>query len=296
MNLPYPLRPGSRRVRLGIIPITIIILLLAALSAMPVSAATINQAWLARLGGSSALNGTVTANAYSTGNGVALLRLKGLARATAYSSGIYRGSCASLGSRIVAMPIVRTTSTGTLAANVSLSASAVTAMRTATKAPGRMAFVLGGGSLRKCATFSNLTLATTPPPPCGPPDVCMGQPVSVESYLVTVTGVERWSGEVGADPISGYTFVTVRVRIAPNPVMVGPGTKLNYPGLTYRVTTPTKLTWYDIKSGVVRQPVLLPGPVSSDAPLEGWLTFEVPATQAGTLRLVPVPGVYVRLY
>ena len=166
----------------------------------------------------------------------------------------------------------------------------------ATKSPGRMAFVLGAGSLRKCATFSNVTLAGTPPPPCGPPDVCMGQPVSVESYTVTVTGVEPWSGEVGAVPITGYTFVTVRVRIGLNIVMVAPGSKLNYPGLTYRLTTPTKLTWYDLKSGVVRQPALLPGTISVEAPLEGWLTFEVPATQAGTLRLAPIPGVYIRLY
>jgi len=41
---------------------------------------------------------------------------------------------------------------------------------------------------------------------------------------------------------------------------------------------------------------LVPGTVSFEAPLEGWLTFEVPATEASTLRLVPVAGVYVRLY
>jgi hypothetical protein len=295
MHLPHPRRPGGSRSRLRTVPVAIIVLLLAALSATPVAAATTNQAWLARLGGLSALNGTVTVNAYTTGNGIALLRLKGLARATAYSSGIYRGSCTSLGSRIVAMPIIRTTSTGTLASNVSLTASAVSAMRTATKSPGRMAFVLGGGSLRKCATFTNLTTATTAAP-CGTPDVCMGQPVSVESYLVTVTGVERWSGDVDADPIPGYTFMTVRVRITLNSIMVAPGSKLNYPGLTYRVTTPTKLTWYDLKSGVVRQPILAPGAVSFEAPLEGWLTFAVPTTEAGTLRLAPVPGIYVRLY
>lgn len=295
MNLSRVRRPGGTRSWLRPLGLLTAIVLSVSLAA-PVAAATVNQAWLARLGGSSAVYGTVTVNAYTTGNGVALLRLKALARATAYSSGLYRGSCASLGSRIVAMPVIRTTSTGTLAYNASLSASVVSAIRTATKSPGRMAFVLGAGSLRKCATFGNVALAGTPPPPCGPPDVCMGQPVSVESYLVTVTGVERWSGEVGAVPIAGYTFVTVRVRIALNTVMVAPGSKLNYPGLTYRVTTPTKLTWYEVKSGVVRQPVLMPGTVSFEAPLEGWLTFQVPTTQAGTLRLAPIPGVYVRLY
>ncbi len=269
---------------------------LAATLAAPASAATVNQAWLARLGGSAAANGTVTVNAYSTGNGVALLRLKALARGIAYSSGLYRGSCASLGSRIAAMPVIRSSSTGTLASNVALSASTVAAIRTATRSPGRMSFVLGAGTLRRCATFSNVALGTTPPPPCGPPDVCMGQAISVESYLVTVTGVERWSGEVGAVPIAGYVFVTVKVKISPNPVMVAAGSKLNYPGLTYRLTTPTKLTWYDLQSGIVRQPQLMPGTISFEAPLEGWLTFQVPLSQAATLRLVPVPGVYVRLY
>ena len=294
-NLSRVRRPGGIRSWHRPVGLLVAIVLSASLAA-PVAAATVNQAWLARLGGLSATNGTVTVNAYTTGTGVALMRLKALARATAYSSGLYRGSCASLGGRIVALPVIRTTSTGTLAYNASLSASVVSAIRTATKSPGRMAFVLGAGTLRRCATFSNVVLAVTPPPPCGPPDVCMGQPVSVESYLVTVIGVERWSGEVGAEPISGYTFVTVRVRIGLNPVMLAPGSKLNYPGLTYRVTTPTKLTWFELKAGIVRQPVLMPGTVSFEAPLEGWLTFEVPATEASTLRLVPVAGVYVRLY
>ena len=295
-NLWHPARPGGARSWLRLLGLLTAIALSATSLATPAAAATVNQSWLARVGGSSAANGTVTVNAYTTGNGVALLRLKALARSTAYSSGLYRGSCTSLGSRIVAMPVLKTTSTGGLSSNVSLSASVVSAIRTATKSPGRMAFVLGAGSLRRCATFSNVALAGTPPPPCGPPDVCMGQSISVGSYLVTAIGVERWSGEVGAVPISGYTFVTVKVRIGPDPIVIAPGGKLDYPGITYRLTTPTKLTWYDLKSGVVREPALRPGTVSFEAPLEGWLTFQVPITEASTLRLVPVPGVYIRLY
>lgn len=292
------LRPKRRTGRRGLREIAILCaaFLLSLGLAGSASAATVNQAWLAKLGGSSATNGTVTVNAYTTGTGVALVRLKALARATAYSSGLYRGSCTSLGSRLVALPVIRTSSTGTLATNASLSASVVTAIRSATKSPGRMAFVLGSGSLRKCATFSNVALSGTPPPPCGPPDICMGQPVSVESYHVTATGIERWSGELGDPPINGYVYVTVRVRISLNSVMVSPGSLLNYPGLEYRLTTPSKLTWFDLKAAIVRQPALVPGTVSYDKPLEGWLTFQVPTSEANTLRLVPVPGIYIRLY
>jgi hypothetical protein len=120
--------------------------------------------------------------------------------------------------------------------------------------------------------------------------------VIVQSLAVSALNAEIWTGSVDTAPIPGYVFVTVQVKVVPDPKSIAAGTKLNYLGLDYRVTTPTLLTWYSMKPGPIRQPALVPGATSSDAPLIGWLTFEVPAAQAGTLRLVPIPGVHIRLY
>jgi hypothetical protein len=158
-----------------------------------------------------------------------------------------------------------------------------------------MAFVLGAGTLRKCATFSNVALSTPSPPVCGPPDICLGQAVTLGSLILTITGVERWSGDPTAVPQGGQVFVTVLAQVSVNSQQVPGAAILDYGGYVFRVRTPT-LIWYDLKPGVVREPALRAGVVSTAAPLVGWLTFELPATQASELRLAPIPGVYVRLY
>lgn len=264
----------------------------------PVSAAdTINGAWQAKVG-KYAANGTATLYTYSSGVGSVVFSLKRLAASTGYAAGLYRGTCSSLGSRIVSLPTLRTASTGTVARSVALSAASATAARSAARSSKHLSVVLGGGSLRRCATFSAISIPPPPPTPtpCGAPDICLGHYVLVGPLAVSAVSSEIWTGSADAAPIPGYVFVTVQVKIVPDPKAIPAGSKLDYSGLDYRVTTPTLLTWYSMKPGVVRQPALLPGVTSSDVPLIGWVTFEVPAAQATTLRLVPVPGVYLRLY
>lgn len=282
LRLPLPLLMGA-------------VLILAV--APPAAADTVNGAWQAKVG-KYAVNGVATLYSYSSGVGSVALNLKRLAASTGYTAGMYRGTCSALGARVVSLPTIRTASSGTVARTIALSSASAGAARAAARSSVRLSLVLGGGSLRKCATFS---VTTIPPPapastPCGPPDLCLGQALVVQSLAVSALSAEIWTGSVDTAPIPGYVFVTVQVKVVPDPTSIAAGTKLNYLGLDYRVTTPTLLTWYSMKPGGIRQPALSPGVVSSDAPLIGWLTFEVPAAQATTLRLVPVPGVYIRLY
>jgi hypothetical protein len=280
-----------------VVPVLASVILLLASWAPASAADTINGAWQAKVG-RYAVNGTATFYTYSSGVGSIVLSLKRLAPSTGYVAGLYRGTCSSLGSRVVSLPAIRTTSTGTVARSIAMSAASAGAARTAARGTARLTIVLGGGSLRKCATFSAISIPPPPtaPPPCGMPDICLGQSVIVGPLAVSAISSTIWSGSIDAAPISGYVFVTVQVKVVPDPKSFAPSAKLDYPGLDYRVTTPSLLTWYSLKPGVVRQPALLPGVTSLDAPLIGWLTFEVPAAQAATLRLVPVPGVYLRLY
>lgn len=276
----------------------LVALVLALVAAVPATAAatTISAGWQAKVGRYT-VNGTATFYTYTSGSGAILLNLKRLAPSTGYLAGLYRGTCSSLGARIVNLPSVRTSATGTASWTIALSASSASAARTAARSTTRLSIVLGGGSLRKCATFS--AISVPPPPiltPCGPPDVCLGQSVIVGSFAVTALSAEIWPATSETAPIAGYVLVTVQVRVVPDPVTNAPGTKLDYPGLAYRVTTPSLLTWYSPRAGIVREPALRPGVTASDAPLVGWLTFEVPAVEASTLRLVPTPGVYLRLY
>lgn len=291
---PRSTRTQSHARRVGLVLIGLVLVLSAA---GPVSAAdSINGAWQAKVG-RYAVNGYATFYTYSSGVGSLALSLKRLAASTGYTAGLYRGTCSALGSRVVSLPTIRTTSTGTVARTIALSSSSAGAARNAARSTARLSLVLGGGSLRKCATFS---ATTVPPPapttPCGPPDLCFGQSLIVQSLAVSAISAEIWNGSADTAPIPGYVFVTVQVKVVPDPTSIAAGTKLNYLGLDYRVTTPTLLTWYSMKPGPIRQPALVPGTTSSDAPLTGWLTFEVPAAQAGTLRLAPIPGVYIRLY
>jgi hypothetical protein len=280
------------------VPVLMGLILLLAASGPASAAETINGAWQAKVG-RSAVNGTATFYTYSSGAGSIVLSLKRLAASTGYTAGLYRGTCSGLGGRVVSLPTIRTNSNGVVARSVALSAASAGAARTAARGTARLSIVLGGGSLRKCATFSAISIPPPPPTPtpCGSPDVCLGQSVFVQSLAISALSAEIWTGSVDAAPIPGYVFVTVQVKVVPDPKTIGAAsTKLDYFGLEYRVTTPTLLTWYSMKPGVIRQPALVRGVTSADTPLIGWLTFEVPAAQAATLRLVPVPGVYIRLY
>ena len=165
-----------------------------------------------------------------------------------------------------------------------------------------MSLVVGGGTLRRCGTFGATalpTVAPTPPPvpPCGPPDLCLGQSLNSEKLTITPLEVQPWAGSGGVLPKAGFVFVTVRVRVAVRADEVTdavfyPGTGLARPYEQPRLVHG--------QGGGVREPALVPawvyhGLVYLDRPIEGWVTFELPASEASQLWLVGIDGYQYRL-
>jgi hypothetical protein len=259
----------------------------------------VNAAWSAKVGSSGA-NGTARVNAYTTGTGVLIINLKSLYRSTSYPVSLYRGTCSSLGTRIVLFTSQLSTSTGTLSRTLSISKTVTSTIRSWTKT-NRMALVIGAGASRRCGTFAATSLPTptpTPVPPCGPPDLCLGQSLNFGKLTVTVLEVQPWAGTASLQPMTGHVFVTVRVKVGVRADEVTDA--VYYPGLDWRVHT-TNLVWYSDKVGAVREPALVPawtyhGLVYGDRPIEGWVTFEIPASQAAQLWLVGLDGFQYRLF
>ena len=292
--------PTSRRSHRSAWPIAAAILLAALVAAPAVEGATVNAAWTAKVG-TSGVNGTARVQAYTSGSGALIINLKSLKRSTVYPVSLYRGTCSSLGTRIVALNSQLTTSTGTLSRTLSLSTTVTSTIRKITKGTGRMSLIVGSGSLRRCGTFTAAPLATptpTPVPPCGPPDLCLGQSLIYGKLTITALEVQTWAGTATLQPMPGFVFVTVRVRVAVRADEVTDA--VYYPGLDWRVHT-ANLVWYSDKLGDVRAPALVAGWVYHglvylDRPLEGWVTFEVPTSQATQLWLVGLDGFQYRLF
>lgn len=271
------------------------------LAIVPIAqAATINAAWTAKMGTSGA-NGTARVNGYTTGTGALILSLKSLHRSTSYPVSLYRGTCSRLGTRIVAFSSQLSTTTGTLSRTLGLSKTTTSTIRAVTKGTGRMSLIVGSGSLRRCGTFAATALPSptpTPVPPCGPPDLCLGQSLNFGKLTMTLLEVQPWAGTTTVQPLTGHVFVTVRVRVGVRADEVTDA--VYYPGLDWRVHT-SNLVWYSDKLGDVRQPALVPGwtyhgLVYLDRPLEGWVTFELPASQVAQLWLVGLDGFQYRLF
>jgi hypothetical protein len=113
-----------------------------------------------------------------------------------------------------------------------------------------------------------------------------------------VLEAQPWAGTASLQPLAGHVFVTVRVRVSIRADEVTDA--VYYPGLDWRVHT-NNLVWYSDKGGVVREPTLLPawvykGLVYGERPIEGWVTFELPASQASQLWLVGIDGFQYRLF
>lgn len=261
---------------------------------------TVNAAWSAKVGSAGA-NGTARVNGYTTGTGALIVNLKGLYRSTSYPLSLYRGTCSSLGSRIVLFTSQLSTSTGTLGRTLSITKTVTSTIRAVTKGTNRMALVIGSGASRRCGTFASTALATptpTPLPPCGPPDLCIGQSLNFGKLTVTVLETQQWAGTATLRPPAGHVFVTVRVSVGVRADEVTDG--VYYPGLDWRVHT-NNLVWYSDMDGAVREPALVPawvyhGIVYGDRPTEGWVTFDVPASQAAQLWLVGLDGFQYRLF
>jgi hypothetical protein len=143
-----------RRVRLLLV--TCALLMSAAALAGPADAATLTNKWTANIG-SNAYYGTAVVRAYSVGSGSVVLTMKRLARSTTYSRAIYRGTCASLSTKVVTLGSVVSTSTGTLSRTTTITA----AQSTLLKRSSSLVIRLVGGSHVYCAKLVKVALTTS---------------------------------------------------------------------------------------------------------------------------------------
>jgi putative multiple sugar transport system substrate-binding protein len=123
----------------------------------PAATATVGASWRARIGGSGA-NGTATIQAYTTGSGSLVLKLARLKAGTYLPVTLSKGTCASVGTTLVTLPAIRTTSSGTAARTSSLAAAQVAKLKAATAGTGKIAIRVGSRTTGgvKCGVFTLL--------------------------------------------------------------------------------------------------------------------------------------------
>jgi YVTN family beta-propeller protein len=124
-----------------------LVMLAAAPSAQ---AATSTNSWLAKIGSSGA-NGTAAINAYTTGSGALVLKLKKLPDSRTLAVTLLKASCK--GSTLLTLASIKTTSTGAAVRTSGLTASQATAIKKATVGTAKIAIRIGTGTTAKCGVF-----------------------------------------------------------------------------------------------------------------------------------------------
>lgn len=126
------------------------------------SAATVAAKWGGTVQVGAVAKGTATFYLYTTGTGALGLRMTGLKPSTDYWVALYAGSCTSLGSRILKLPTVTSSSAGTVTRGLTMSRTNTNLVRAAIRAGSISAAI---GSTRRCATLTRmLAPAATPVP------------------------------------------------------------------------------------------------------------------------------------
>ena len=124
---------------------------LVALALAPAAqAATSTNAWLAKIGSSGA-NGTAAINAYTTGSGVLVLKLKRLPASRTLAVTVLKTSCK--GATLLTLASIRTTSTGAAVRTSSLTRTQATAIKKAATGTAKIAIRIGAGTSAKCGVF-----------------------------------------------------------------------------------------------------------------------------------------------
>ncbi len=146
---------GRRRLGVGLSLSMAVILGMTVVA--PVGAATVGASWRAKIGSAGA-NGTATIQAYTTGSGSLALKLAKLKAATYLPVTLSRGTCASVGSRLIAFPSIRTTNAGTAARTSSLTVAQVAKIKAAMTGTGKIAIRVGSSTTGgvKCGVFTVL--------------------------------------------------------------------------------------------------------------------------------------------
>lgn len=174
-------------------------------------AATVTREWRAKVGSSGA-NGSATVQGYTTGAGATVLKLVKLKPSTLLPVMISKGTCAAVGSTVVKLPSVKSSSTGAVSKTLSLTAAQVTAIKNASAA-GKMAFRVGSGSTLKCGVFTVI-----PKPPVVGATITVGS--LPEGVAITPNGVfvaNWWDNTLSkVDPATNTVLVSIPLTISGN--------------------------------------------------------------------------------
>ena len=147
----------GRAARGGRAALSLSLLAVALLVVAPATAraATVTNAWSARIGSGGA-NGTATLHLYTTGKGSLALKLAKLPAATSLPVTINKGTCSAVGTVLVTLPAIKTSSAGIAARTSSLTASQATSITNATTGTGKIAVRVGTGKTAKCGPLAPL--------------------------------------------------------------------------------------------------------------------------------------------
>jgi hypothetical protein len=140
-----------RPTRLTGVPILLAIVLLLALAPAPAGAITLQRAWHAKL--SSGTYGVATLKAYTNGVGSFAFAYKNLRHSVNYSVQIRKGTCSSVGSAVLNLPVVHTTTAGTASGSSVLYSGQMGAVWPAARGTSFVVRIVNGTSAR-CGAFT----------------------------------------------------------------------------------------------------------------------------------------------
>lgn len=189
--------------------------MLAVAAIGPASAATVTSTWNAKVGSSGA-NGTARIQAFAAGTGALTLKLVKLKASSSQAVVISKGTCKTVGTTVLTLPSIRTTSAGATTRTVNLTGPQLTRINAATKGAGKIAIRIGSGTSRKCGAFAFVA------PPVVEPKVVATIPVGPNptSVAIDATGVwvTNWYDNTVSriDPVSNTVLSVNSYGIAQN--------------------------------------------------------------------------------
>jgi hypothetical protein len=227
-------------------------------------AATVTQTWQARIAATNALTDTATIQAYDTGSGTLRIRATKLRASSVYTVTLYRGRCGWPATRLIALPSVTTSSSGSLTRNLALTAARVKTIRSTWNAGPGVAIQLARGSSKRCGDLGAYA--------------AVGKATRLEDEQThTVLRAEGWGGDGSWAPEEGSGYVTVYVRIKAR-------TATSYNPLDYSLIDGKGREWSGLVIGD-REPALGSGDLAAGASVEGWVTLMAPTDQLNRLTL-----------
>jgi hypothetical protein len=256
-------------------------LLLALLPADAAAAGGTMGTWQAVLGTGGA-NGSATLGTRAAGTGWLRLRATTLVAHGTYAVGIYRGTCRTVGTRIVVLPTQQADVAGKVIRTVAL--DTVQAARVLAQSP--LALRIGTGTRQRCGDLRlSLTAGIIPF------DTAVRVPATTNDargrhdHAVTDVAIVEPDSAWAPDAEEGDVGVAVHIQLRAIDVT-------HHDPQHYAVRTAAGI---DLPPRPGMTPVFPLGKASAGTMVEGWVTFLVPEDEVDGLRLVysPASGVVI---